>query len=130
MKDENKTKPQLIEELNLMRQRVEELEEKIDTLEMEKEASDKAFENRSDRKDLHTHIEFITDFDIVEARGINISEGGISFELHEDLPFEMRFEYQGIPHHHRANLVWIKRLPSGGFRFGLMFIRPEIDINF
>jgi len=130
MQDEKKTKSQLIDELNLMRHRIEELEEKIDSLEMKKEQADKMFENRIERQELRTHIEFITDFDIVEAKGINISDGGISFELYEDLPFEMRFDYQGEPHHHRANLVWIKRLPFGGFRFGLMFTQPKFDIIF
>ena len=130
MKDEKKTKAQLIQELNLMRCKVKKLEEKIDNLEMKQKQSDKMFENRPERHELRTHIEFITDFDIVEAKGINISEGGISFELYEDLPFEMRFDYKGVPHHHRANLVWIKRLPLGGFRFGLMFTKVGHNINF
>lgn len=130
MQDEKKTKSQLIEELKLLRQRVKSLEEKINSFEIEKDKTDKMFENRLQRQELRTHIEFITDFDIIDAQGINISDGGISFELYEDLPFEMRFEYNGEPHHHRANLVWIKRLPLGGFRFGLMFTQPRHDIKF
>ena len=131
MKDEEKTNALLIDELKKMREQIKELESKLAMMEGKKdELYDHHMANRSERKDLLTHIEFITDFDIVEARGINISEGGISFELYEDLPFEMRFTMDGKLHEHRANLVWVKRIPGGGFRFGLSFIRPRKEITF
>ncbi|MEZ4527197.1 MAG: PilZ domain-containing protein [Desulfobacterales bacterium] len=127
MKDELKTKSQLMEELEQMRRRVEELEAQIAEMEREKAESRRQLIQRQERKGLRANIEFITDFDIVDARGIDISEGGISFELYEELPFELRFELENRLHHYRANLVWVKRIPEGGFRFGLMFVRPPLS---
>lgn len=124
MKDELKTKSQLMEELEQMRRRVEELESQLGRMEREKAEARRELSRRQERKGLRANIEFITDFDIVDARGIDISEGGISFELFEELPFELRFELENRLHHYRANLVWVKRIPEGGFRFGLMFVRP------
>ena len=125
MRDEQKNKSQLIEELQDLRRRVEKLEDTISAFERITGVRPALAADRPERRDIHTHIEFIADFDIIEARGVNISKGGICFELEEDLPFEMRFEYEGDLHYYRANLVWLKRLPQGGYRFGLMFIRPE-----
>lgn len=131
MKDERKTKSQLIQELIEMRQKVKELEKKTKDLETgAKDDLEIIINNRPKRKELRTNIEFIADFDIVEAKGVNISEGGISFELYEDLPFEMRFDYNGAPQFHRANLVWITKLPFGGFRFGMMFVKPKLGMEF
>ena len=130
MKDEEKTSARLIDELKCMRQKVKELESRLMTKEKKDELYEYHMANRSERKNLLTHIEFITEFDIVEARGVNISEGGISFETYEDLPFAMRFDMDGIRHEHRANLVWVKRIPGGGFRFGLKFIAPDEESKF
>ncbi len=123
MKDEKKTKAELIEELNTLRQEVAELRSAAG-LKPYPKAPEETAARRAERKAIRTHIEFIGDFDIIEAQGVNISEGGICFETDEDLPFEMRFELNGYQHHHRAHLVWVKRLVHGGHQFGLMFVRP------
>ncbi|GBC62054.1 hypothetical protein DENIS_3017 [Desulfonema ishimotonii] len=125
MKDDRKNKTQLIRELEEMRARVSVLEAENAELKAGSDNSVTNMAQRSARKEIRTHIEFIADFDVIEARAVNISDGGISFETDEDLPFEMRFEMSGQPHYHRASLVWVKRLPDGGYRFGLMFTRPE-----
>ena len=78
-----------------------------------------------ERQPLQTSIEFIGDFDIVVASGVDLSEGGICFELAEGLPFEMRFERDGTAHQKRAQLVWVKRLPKGSYRFGFTFVPSE-----
>ncbi len=124
MEYSNKTKAQLIDEINAMRKKIGELESKIDALKKRLPENIPPAERSEKRKNIRTHVEFIADFDIVEARGINISEGGICFALDEDLPFEMRFELDGKLHQHRAHLVWLKRLPEGGYNFGFMFVRP------
>ena len=129
-----KTKDQLIEELNLMRQRMAQLESE---LRAEKERTAKCScqaleESRhdSDRKKIErTHVEFIADFDVIEANAINISQGGICFAIDEDLPFEMRFNLNGELHQHRGHLVWVKRMPQDGYHFGLMFTRPDFRMT-
>ena len=118
-----KTKDQLIKELEAMRQHMTELESKLANLKSKNDP--KGLILRSPREDLHSGIELITDFDVIEAKGINISETGICFESNENLPFEMQFEYEGKLHRHRAHLVWVKRLSEGGYRFGLEFVPPE-----
>ncbi|MDM8549068.1 PilZ domain-containing protein [Desulfobacterales bacterium HSG2] len=125
MNDE-KTKDQLIEELEAMRQQIDNLKIKIRRLESEVKGGLRGLVLRSPRKEIQADIEFIADFDIIEAKGVNISESGICFELNEDLPFEMQFtDDDGKLCRERARLIWVKRLPEGGYRFGLEFVEPE-----
>lgn len=77
---------------------------------------------RPERIPLDGDIEFIGDFDILKAKGINISEGGVAFEVENGLPFEMRFQVDDETKTYRAELVWMKRLPHGGYRMGLKFV--------
>ena len=84
---------------------------------------------REDRRRMDAQIEFIADFDIVQAKGIDLSEGGICFEVREELPFEMRFEIGEKEYRKRARLVWLERLQEGGYRLGFEFIpRQEDDL--
>ena len=81
--------------------------------------------HRAQRRELDAEIEFIGDFDLVSARGVDISEGGICFEVGEGFPFEMQFQWDGEEHRHRARLVWMKRLEDGSYRCGFEFVSPE-----
>ena len=74
---------------------------------------------------METKIEFIGDFDVLVAKGINISDGGICFETRECFPFEMKFEWDGELHRRRGKLVWIERLDEGGYRLGFEFVPSE-----
>lgn len=121
MDDQEKSKAELIEELETMRGAVTNLEARVQHLESLRPSSTVVLGEREQREALHSRVEFIADFDVLEAMGLNISEGGISFEMYEDLAFEMRFEINGGVQHHRAHLVWVKKLSSGGYRFGLRF---------
>ena len=80
---------------------------------------------RPRRDELHTNVEFIADFDLIQAQGIDLSEGGVSFGTSEGLPFEMRFELDGQVHQQRARLIWMKQQEDGTFQYGLKFI-PKI----
>ena len=77
---------------------------------------------RSTRNEIETTIQFIGDFGLVKAKGLDISNGGIGFELEEDIPFDMEFEIAGNLHQHRAYMVWMQRLENGRSRFGFQFI--------
>ena len=85
----------------------------------------KTGDGRAERQPLQAQIEFIGDFDIVEAQGVNLSSGGICFEVSESLAFEMRFEAGDGQHRHRAHLAWMEALPDGGHRFGFKFVPDE-----
>ena len=90
----------------------------------------KAQVSRPERHPFDADIEFIADFDILKAKGINISEGGLAFEISGGLPFEMRFEAEGEEKTYQAELVWMKRLPDGGYRMGLKFLNERQEKGF
>ena len=125
MVDTRKTKAQLIEELKALREYAADLKAKGNGTEAEAENASRGCMPRQKRVELQTDIEFIGDFDIVRAKGVDLSEGGICFEVSEALPFEMQFELEGEKHRHRAHLVWMKRLRNGGYRFGFRFVPSE-----
>ena len=85
---------------------------------------------RSERLPVQTEVEFITDFDIVQAESIDLSDNGICFETRGPLPFEMCLEWEGEKRRYRAHLVWMKQLPEGGARLGLQFIPIKKDASF
>ena len=104
MGDEKKTKAQLIAEL-------EELRSRVNTEAAIAEADEADERNR--RKELKAEIKFIGDFGLIQAQGINLSQGGICFEVDGKIPFEMEFELEGVTHEHRANLVWMSQVEEG-----------------
>ena len=55
----------------------------------EKEKAARPETSRTQRRALRTQITFIGNFSLVQAQGIDLSEGGVCFEVAEDLPFEM-----------------------------------------
>ena len=81
--------------------------------------------SREVRSALRASIEFIGDFDVIEADAVDISEGGICFDTAEPLTFEMRFEADGGTRQERAQLVWVERLANGGHRCGFQFVEAE-----
>jgi len=107
MSDEQKTKGQLIKELDALRSKLTRPE---------------AVSIRPPRFELNTKIELTGNVDIVEAQGVNLSKEGICFELPETLTFEMRFDFGEEVREHKAKLIWAKHLPEGKFRMGLKFI--------
>lgn len=118
MQDSKKTKAQLIAELAELKNRLAELTG---------EPSDETTETtdshpRSTRNEIKTAIQLIGDFGLVEAKGLDLSDGGIGFELEDDIPFDMEFEVDGNLHQHRAHMVWMQRLDNGRSRFGFQFI--------
>ncbi len=120
MHDEEKTKNELIEELNLLRRKKNNCSEN-----RQQQVPCQQAQKRQQRVPIKTRIEFIGDFDIVEAHGVNISEGGICFKIDSDLPFELKYEQEGIVQQQRANLVWVRKSEARGYLLGLKFTDPE-----
>ena len=117
MQDSQKTKAQFIKELAELRDRLAAL-----TDENAADTADAGDATRPERSQLQTSIQFIGDFGLVEAKGLDLSEGGIGFEIEQDIPFDMEFEIDGELHQHRARMVWMQRLADGRSRFGFQFI--------
>lgn len=85
---------------------------------------------RSNRSSLEARIEFMGDFDIVEASGVDVSEGGICFEVSDTLCFDMKVTTPEGEQIHRGNLVWMKRLDDGGCRLGFEFVPTSQSRDF
>jgi hypothetical protein len=113
-------------ELAAMRQRVAQLEGGQAPL-MQQSEADLA---RARRAQFDADIEFISDFDIVQARGVNISSGGICFEICGALSFDMKFDIDGEERIRGANLVWMKSCPDNGYQLGFEFVSPRVDVGF
>ena len=75
------------DEISELQNKILSLQQKLASL----SNKNKEFKNRLPRVDLNADIEAIGDFDILKAKGIEISEGGICFEIEEELPFELQF---------------------------------------
>ena len=73
---------------------------------------------------LRAEIKFIGDFGLIQAQGINLSEGGICFEVEGKIPFEMEFEIDGETHEHRANLIWLSQVGKDRSQLGFSFVPP------
>lgn len=118
-------------EVNRLRGYVAELEDRLRRLAGEgSSAEEVSAANRQPRMPLDARIEFIGDFDVARARGIDLSDGGVCFEVEDDLPFEMRFKIDGKEQMRRARGVWMRRKPEGGYLLGLQFIDPEPGESF
>lgn len=128
MTNQEKSSAELRAEVAGLRQRVAELEEKL--ARALKPVAAQPTVQRLPRVSLDSRIEFIGDFDVALATGIDISESGVAFEVDHELPFEMRFMEDGQPRMRRARCVWMRRKPDGGCQFGLEFIEPESGTEF
>ena len=117
--DTNEKKREMLEaELSALRRQVSELETRLAAA----DGRGGCPLERPPRRPIDTDVEFIGDFDVLRAKGVNISDEGICFELEEELPFEMRFELHGQTQTRRAHCVWVRRLPNGGYHIGLRFV--------
>ena len=121
--DSKKTKIQLIEELENLRTRLAELDKENEAEIVAKPSS----AGCQLRRKLRAEIKFIGDFGLMKASGINLSEGGICFEVEGDIPFEMEFEIDGQKHEQRAHLIWVSQVAKGRSQLGFKFVLPESD---
>lgn len=119
MQDHRKTKKQLVDELQALRARVADLE--AESSSDSDEQGGAAVKSRHPRNAIETPIVFIGAFNLIYAEGVNLSEGGVCFEISEPLLFEMEFDIGGEVHKHTADLIWMKRLATGRSRLGLQF---------
>ncbi len=125
MTNADKTKEALAAELAEVRAEADALRDKAAALESRLAERVCKPNPRQSRREIQADIEFIADFDLVRAGGIDLSEGGICFEVDRHLPFEMRFELEGRRHEKRANLVWVRRIGDGRCRLGFRFLPPD-----
>jgi hypothetical protein len=122
----SQTKKDLIIELQSLQEHIRRIEEKINVC--REESTGNNIKVRSPRLPLQANIEFVGDFDILDAEGMDISETGICFELSVPLTFDMRFVQDGEIVTKRAALIWVKQLENGRSRLGLHFVGSEHEL--
>jgi hypothetical protein len=118
-------KTEIQAELDGLQSKMRALEERLSLIEEEREDEAEGITVRATRTPMHTGIEFIGDFDLLEAEGVDISETGICFELHNPLPFDMQFMQNDELVCRRARLIWVKQLENERSRLGLRFVDPD-----
>lgn len=130
MSDSRITKSALLAELK-------KLQNKIALLETQKRASahnskteSVKKKSRETRRPFKVDIEFIGDFDLIKAKAVNVSGGGISLKTSGNLPFEMRYKIDGKTIRRRAHLVWVKHTENAGYNFGLKFVKEKTFPSF
>jgi hypothetical protein len=69
-------------------------------------------------------VKFTGDFRLHEARGSNLSEGGLLLEVEHPIHFPMSVEVGGKPIERMASLVWLRRREDGRTQLGFEFDRP------
>lgn len=78
---------------------------------------------KAPRKDIEAKIEFVVDAqEIMEARGVDLSETGIGFVSDEPLTVALTLNVEGRELLRRARLMRVER-EDGAFVFGLEFIQ-------
>ncbi len=107
MEDYKKTKMQLIREIAILRERIATIEH-IGLA-------------RPPRVAFDAKIKIKSDFDTIDAQGINLSKGGLCFELDEPLRFNIKFEFEDDVHNRKVELVWVRKF-NDKYRFGLKFV--------
>ena len=125
MDDNSKTKAELVAEVGRLRDQLSGLEQRVQELDQFSDLPNEVAPERSQRRELPTNIHVMGDFNIIQARGINVSDTGICFEVNYDVPFEMEFEQDGDRERHRADLVWMRQLEDGRNQFGFKFVPSE-----
>ena len=125
MTDSRKTKSELLAELVDLRKKIEALKIQHKPVGGKSPVPSKAAKPRETRRPIKADIEFIGGFDLIKAKAINVSEGGISLKISDNLPFEMRYKLKGKTVSRIAPLVWLKDTEKGGYSFGFKFVHGE-----
>ena len=76
----------------------------------------------STRRELESKIEFFVNADIIDAKSIDISETGLSFDTGEPLKIHLGMDIDGELCDREAQFVWAARNSNGGIRYGFEFI--------
>ena len=126
MTDSRKTKSELLAELVDLRKKIEALKIQHKPVGGKSPVPSKAAKPRETRRPIKADIEFIGVFDLIKAIAVNVSDGGISLKISDNLPFEMHYKLDGKTVSRTAHLIWLKHTENGGYNFGFKFVNEEI----
>jgi len=81
------------------------------------------FEKRRDeRQTIQGPGQFFIDEDVVEAKSLDVSEGGARIKLQQPVKVVFRMLVGAYEMEHRANIVWAKRGKDGKMEYGLEYL--------
>jgi len=123
MNDENRTKDELILEIRQLREELERMQSEVGAIKNRSKHELSEIKKRGPREELNAQIELAAEVDVINGEGINISEGGVSFAIEEELVFDIMFESNGEVYRGNADLAWFKRLKDGGCHLGFEYHR-------
>ncbi len=112
------TTQHLLEEMERLRERVAELQERLD-------GDPGETQRRAIRRPFAVQLRFIMDFDIATGQALDLSDTGMAINVEEPMPFALRYEDQGELVTKYANLVYAASEPGGGHRLGFEFAEPD-----
>lgn len=87
---------------------------------------DKPNSGRTERKPVRAEVEFYVGDAIMKAISVNVSEGGIRFDMEEPIKICLRMEMDGQLINREAQIVWARRMPTGGVTYGFEYT-PNIN---
>ena len=120
MQDLHKTREQLIEELEHLRQQLTALDIELssNTFDLGKILNPSTRED--ERVPCENTRECVVTFDKLKASNVNVSSGGIGFTLDGGLRFQVKDNEDGTEQ--EAELVWARLLKDGRTMIGMRFV--------
>ncbi|MFT5285435.1 MAG: hypothetical protein ACI8TQ_001600 [Planctomycetota bacterium] len=120
-------KDDLILEIDFLRERLAKLEKDLVRYDANNGKAWAEVNPREERKPFVGTFSFTGDFDEVEARGVDLSPGGVCFEIGGDLPFSLQMRQGAKIIERSGSLAWARRMAEGKCRFGFEFtdLAPE-----
>ena len=67
-------------------------------------------------------LHFVSQADIVRARGLDASDTGVGVEIESPLPFLLRIKIDGATQLREVQLMWAKCLEDGSQRLGFRYL--------
>ena len=125
MQDYPQAKEDLLLEMDYLRKRLQTLEEDLERIDADADEAWELLNPREERKPFDGVISFSGDFENVLAHGVDVSKGGVCFEVQRDVCFLLRMKTDEHDVQRRAALAWSQRMGDGRTRLGFEFVQDD-----
>jgi hypothetical protein len=125
MQEFPQAKEDVLLEMDYLRKRLRGLEEDLERLDADADEGWELLNPREERAPYDGVISFTGEVENVLAHGVDLSEGGVCFEVQQDLDFTLRMMLGDDDTRRKAKLAWAQRMGDGRTRFGFEFTDEE-----
>ncbi len=125
MQNIQKAKEHVLQQMDDLRKRLGQLEADLELLNEDADQGWDLLNPREKRPDYDGDLTLGGDFAEVEAHGVDLSEGGVCFEVQEDLTFVLFLKVDDEDVERRASLAWSRRMADGRTRLGFKFVGDD-----